>query len=52
MNRAKARKDWALGFGVGYYDPSSGYSYLVPVPVVDSTVCVNGRLFRAAAAAA
>jgi hypothetical protein len=49
MHIAKARKDWCLGFGCGYYDPSSGYSYLVPVPVVDATVCVNGRLFRSAA---
>jgi hypothetical protein len=48
MHIAKARKDWCLGFGVGYYDPSSGYSYLVPVPVVHGTCMVNGRLFRAA----
>jgi hypothetical protein len=48
MSAAKAKKDWALGMGIGYYDPSSGYSYLVPVPVVHGTVCVNGRLFRAA----
>lgn len=48
MSVAKARKDWALGFGIGYFDPSSGFSYLVPVPVVHSTCMVNGRLFRAA----
>jgi len=48
MCLAKARKDWALGFGVGYFDPVSGFCYLTPVPVVESTVCVNGRLFRAA----
>jgi len=47
-NLARARKDWALGFGVGYADPSSGFTYLVPIPVVHSTVCVNGRLYRAA----
>jgi hypothetical protein len=50
-NLAKARKDWCQGFGIGHYDPSSGFSYLVPVPVVKGTVCVNGRLFRATAAA-
>ena len=48
MTLAKARKDWALGFGVGYVDPSSGFTYLVPVPVVHSTCMVNGRLYRAA----
>jgi hypothetical protein len=48
MHLASARKNWCLGMGVGYYDPSSGYSYLVPVPVVHSTCMVNGRLFRAA----
>jgi predicted phosphodiesterase len=47
-NRAKSRKDWALGMGIGYFDPASGYSYLVPVPVVHSTCMVNGKLFRAA----
>lgn len=48
MTLAKARKDWALGFGVGYLDPSSGFTYLVPVPVVFGTCCVNGVLYRAA----
>jgi UDP-2,3-diacylglucosamine pyrophosphatase LpxH len=48
MNLAKARKDWALGFGIGYLDPASGFCYLVPIPVVHGTCVVNGRLFRAA----
>jgi hypothetical protein len=46
MTRAKARKDWALGFGVGYLDTATGYTYLTPVPVVRGTVVVNGELFR------
>jgi hypothetical protein len=49
MCRAKARSDWALGFGAGYIDPSSGFLYLVPVPVVEKTVMFNGRLYRSAA---
>lgn len=49
MNLAKARKDWALGFGAGYLDPRSGYCYLTPLPVVHGTVCFNGKLFRASA---
>ena len=52
MTKAKARHDWALGFGVGYYDPSTEYVYLVPVPVVRSTCMVNGKLYRATARAA
>lgn len=50
MCLAKARKDWALGLGVGYLEPSTGYVYLCPVPIVHATCVVNGRLFRAAAA--
>lgn len=51
MNRAKARHDWALGFGLGYYDPASDFVYLVPVPIVKGTCCVNGRVYRAESAA-
>lgn len=48
MNLASARKNWATGFGVGYLDPSSGFVYLVPVPIVAETCMVNGTLYRAA----
>jgi hypothetical protein len=47
MHKAKALKNWALGFGVGYYDPSSGYSYLTPVPIVKYTCVVNGKFYKA-----
>jgi predicted phosphodiesterase len=46
MHRASAKKNWALGFGVGYLDPSTGYTYLTPVPIVRGTCMVNGELFR------
>jgi hypothetical protein len=45
-NLAKARRDWALAFGCGYLDPSSGFVYLQMIPVIEGTVCVNGRIFR------
>ena len=48
LQRAKALKDWALGFGVGYHDPTSGYVYMTPVPIVDYTCVVNGRLYAQA----
>ena len=47
MSEAKAKKDWALGFGVGYFDPTSGFAYLTPVPIVSYSCVVNGELFRA-----
>lgn len=51
MVKAKARKDWALGWGMGYIDPTSGFVYLTPVPVIHNTVCVNGKLYRTRKAA-
>lgn len=49
-SRGKASKDWALGFGIGYLDPTTGYVYLSPVPIVRGTCVVNGNLYEAAAA--
>lgn len=46
MHRAKAMKNWALGFGVGYFHPKTGFVYLTPVPVVKYTCVVNGKLFK------
>lgn len=46
MQHAKVLKDWALGFGYGYLDPSTGYVYMVPVPIVDYTCMVNGKLYK------
>jgi UDP-2,3-diacylglucosamine pyrophosphatase LpxH len=47
MAKVQARKNWALGFGVGYVDTASGFVYLTPVPVVFGTCMVNGKLYRA-----
>lgn len=47
MHRPTARKNWALGFGVGYLNPSTGIMYLVPVPIVKHSCVVNGRLYTA-----
>ncbi len=49
MNKATARKNWALGLGFGYLEPESGHVYLTPVPIVKNTCLVNGVLFRAQA---
>lgn len=45
MSRAKARKYWPQGFGIGYSD-SAGIQYLVPVPIVNNKCVVEGKLYR------
>jgi predicted phosphodiesterase len=47
MQHAKVLKDWALGFGIGYYDPKTKYVYLTPVPIVNYTCVVNGKQYIA-----
>lgn len=46
MHLHKAKKDWALGFGVGTLDPRTGYIYVTPVPIIRYTCCVHGRIYR------
>lgn len=46
MHRAKARKYWPQGFGYGYSD-SDGIQYLVPAPIVNNKVVIEGKLYRA-----
>lgn len=45
MHKVKARKDWSLGFGIGYLDPKTGNVYLVPIPIVNYTCLVEGKLY-------
>jgi predicted phosphodiesterase len=47
MHRAKAKKDWALAFGVGYEDTQTGHTFLVPIPIVDYRCVFNGKLYKA-----
>lgn len=42
MHRVKAKKDWALGFGVGYLNPATGLVYVTPIPIIKGTCVVNG----------
>jgi len=46
MQAAKVKKDWALGFGIGYFDPLSKYVYMTPVPIIRYSCVVNGKLYR------
>jgi predicted phosphodiesterase len=47
MHRIKAQRNWALGFGVGYIAPVTGYAYLVPIPIVNYSAVVEGKLYAA-----
>lgn len=46
MHRVKATRDWALGFGVGQLDPKTGNVYLSPIPIVNYSCSVNGKLYK------
>lgn len=46
MHNINAIKDWALGFGIGYLDPTTGYVYMTPVPIVRYSCVVNGVLYK------
>jgi len=44
MHQVKARKEWSLGFGIGYLDPKTGVVYVNPVPIINGTVVIEGEL--------
>jgi predicted phosphodiesterase len=46
MHKVRARRDWALGFGIGYHDTTTDFVYLVPIPIVEYTCVVEGRLYK------
>jgi hypothetical protein len=46
MHRVKAKKEWSLGFGIGYLDKSTGVVYVQPVPIVNYTAVVEGVLYK------
>ena len=45
MHRVKARRDWSLGFGIGYLSKDTGFVYVLPVPIVEYTCVIGGQLF-------
>lgn len=46
MHRMKARKDWTLGFGIGYLDTKTGIVYLTPIPIVKYSCVLEGRFYK------
>lgn len=45
-HRMRARRDWCLGFGVGYLR-DNGIVHIQPVPIVKYSCVVEGKLFTA-----
>ena len=46
MHRAKAKRDWVHGFGIGYHDTITNYVYIAPVPIINGTCCVEGKVYK------
>lgn len=49
MHKIRARREWALGFGIGYQNETSGITHLQAVPIVNSrgySCVVNGKEYR------
>jgi predicted phosphodiesterase len=44
LHSINAKRNWALGFGLGYHQIKTGYVHLVPVPVVNYTVAIEGKV--------
>jgi predicted phosphodiesterase len=44
MHRAKALREWAHGFGIGYMDAEDNV-YLVPVPIFNGKCLVEGKIY-------
>lgn len=45
MQKQLVLKNWTLGFGIGYLNPVTGTVYTVPVPIVNYSCMVNGKLY-------
>jgi len=49
MHKIKAKREWALGFGIGFQNPESGVIHLQGVPIVNKkglTCVVSGKEYR------
>jgi hypothetical protein len=46
MHKVTAKKNWVPGFGLLYLDDKTEYVYITPVPIVNYTACVEGKLYK------
>lgn len=45
-HRIKKQRQWTLGFGVGIHDTKTGYITWQPVPIINYTAEVGGKVFK------
>jgi hypothetical protein len=46
MASVNVRRNWSLGFGIGYLDERTRNVHLTPVPIVNYSVICEGEMFR------
>ncbi len=46
MHKVKAKRNWSLGFGIGYHDTESGMIFFQPCPIINYQVCVEGKVYK------
>lgn len=46
LHRIKVSRQWSLGFGTGYHEVATGVIWLTPHPIVNYSVCVDGKVYR------
>jgi predicted phosphodiesterase len=46
MHQVKAKKDWSHGFGVAYLDTKTDSVYVNPVPIINGTCLLEGKLIK------
>lgn len=44
-HKSLAKKEWALAFGIAYHEVDTGHVHVVPVPIVDYSCVIEGKLF-------
>lgn len=45
MQKLHVNRNWQLGFGLGFMEPS-GVTHLTPVPIINYKCVVNGKMFK------
>jgi len=46
MHKLKARTHWSHGFGWGRWDTINNRMYITPVPIIEGTCCVEGKIYK------
>jgi len=46
VHRITAVKNYVLGFGIGYVDPTTGVLYATPIPIIRNKCVLNGKIYQ------